>query len=108
MFTQDALMSYISAYVLECNKLGVFFNKVILFGSYARNTPHQWSDIDLALVSDSFSGFKPDDRGKLSAANIRFRDIEPHTFPREYFEKGDPFIDEIIRTGNELTLLETV
>jgi len=107
MFTPKALIEYISEYVKACNDLGIYFSKVILFGSYARNTPHKWSDIDLALVSDSFTGFRPDDRGLIAPATIHFCDIEPHTFPTKYFEKGDPFIEEIKLTGKELKILET-
>lgn len=62
MFTQESLMEYISDYILECDALGIHFSRVILFGSYAKKNPHEWSDIDLALVSDSYSGFTPDDR----------------------------------------------
>ncbi len=29
---------------------------VYLFGSYAKGTPHKWSDIDVAVVSRKFSG----------------------------------------------------
>lgn len=108
MFTREALIKYISDYVKACNDLGIYFDRVILFGSYARNTPHKWSDIDLALASESFSGFRPDDRGMLAKATMKFVDIEPHTFPTDYFEKGDPFIEEIVKTGIELKVLETV
>ena len=104
MFTKKALTDYISAYIRECNNLGVQFKKVILFGSYARNAAHKWSDIDLALVSDNFTGMIIDDNNKISGANIKFVDIEPHTFPTAYFEQGDPFIEEIIKTGREIKL----
>jgi len=56
MFTKKDLMKYISGYLTECNKLGEQFKKVIFFGSYAHNAAHKWSDIDLALVSDDFTG----------------------------------------------------
>lgn len=102
MFTKQTLMKYISDYICECNKLGVHFKRVILFGSYSRNTANEWSDIDLALVSDDFTGSRWDDRGKISAANIKYLDIEPHIFSSSYFEQGDPFIEEIIRTGTEI------
>ncbi len=108
MFTKKDLMKYISDYIAECNRLGVHFKKVILFGSYARNTPHEWSDIDLALVSDDFTGSRWDDRGKISPADIKFVDIEPHIFNSTYFEEGDPFIEEIIKTGKEIKLNQIV
>ncbi len=108
MFTKKDLIKYITDYIAECNKLGVCFKKVILFGSYARNTPHEWSDVDLALVSDDFSGMRLDDRHKISLANIKFVDIEPHIFNSAYFEKGDPFIEEIVKTGREIKLKQGI
>jgi predicted nucleotidyltransferase len=108
MFTKKDLMIYISDYIVECNRIGVHFKRVILFGSYARNTPHEWSDVDLALVSDDFTGMRIDDRGKISLANIKFVDIEPHIFNTTYFEEGDPFIEEIIKTSKEIKLKQTV
>ncbi len=104
MFTAKNLRKYISDYLAECNKLGVQFKKVILFGSYAHNTAHQWSDIDLALVSDDFTGMIIDDNRKISRANIKFVDIESHLFNSAYFEEGDPFIEEIKKTGKEIKL----
>ena len=108
MFTKKDLMKYISDYITECNKLGVHFKKVILFGSYARNTPHEWSDIDLALVSDDFTGRRLDDRDKIVRADIKFVDIESHMFNSAYFEEGDPFIEEIIKTGKEIKLVQLI
>jgi predicted nucleotidyltransferase len=104
MFTKKDLLKYISDYIAECNKLGLHFKKVILFGSYARNAPHKWSDIDLALVSDNFTGMRLDDRDKITPADIKFVDIESHLFNTAYFEESDPFIEEIKKTGKEIKL----
>ena len=49
-----------------------------------------------------------DDRGKIGRANIKFVDIEPHIFNSAYFEEGDPFIEEIIKTGKEIKLNQRV
>jgi len=107
MFTKKDLTKYISGYIAECNKLGVHFKKVILFGSYARNTPHEWSDVDLALVSDDFTGMRLEDRDKVSPADIKFVDIQSHMFNTAYFEEGDPFIEEIIKTGKEIKVKQS-
>ena len=45
-----------------------------------------------------------DDNRKISRANIKFVDIESHLFNSAYFEEGDPFIEEIIKTGKEIKL----
>jgi predicted nucleotidyltransferase len=108
MFTQESLLKYIHGYIKACNDLCIYFNKVILFGSYAKKTAHEYSDIDLALVSDDFSGSWPEDRDRLAHATALFYNIEPRPYSTDYFEKGDPFIDEIKQTGIELKVLETV
>jgi len=43
---------------LYLNKLknNIQIEQVILFGSYSNNSYHQWSDIDLSIVSKSFHG----------------------------------------------------
>jgi predicted nucleotidyltransferase len=104
MFTQESLIQYIHDYINACNQLGVRFKKVILFGSYARNTQHKWSDVDLALISDDFTSDKIENRKKISRANIKFVDIEPHTYNATYFEDGDPFTEIIKKTGIEIPL----
>ena len=97
-------MQYIKDYIKACNDLGVTFKKVILFGSYARNQAHQWSDIDLALVSDDFSGRRLEDIRKISRALVKYCDIEAHTYNATYFEDGDPFTETIKKTGIEIPL----
>ncbi len=104
MLTKKNLMKYISEYISECNRLGLQLKRVILFGSYAHNTAHKWSDIDLALVSDDFTGMRLDDREKTTPADIKFVDIESHLFNTTYFEEGDPFIEEILKTGMEIKI----
>ncbi len=83
---------------------GLKLDKVILFGSYAHNLQNDSSDIDVALVSDEFTGFGFEDRKLFSKINIKkeYIDIETKTYPTEYFEKGDPFIEEIMKTGIEI------
>ena len=105
MFTEASLSKYIYDYLAECNKLGLHLKKVILFGSYAKNRAHKWSDVDLALVSDDFTGMRLTDRDKTCAVDIKFVDIESHLFNTAYFEESDPFIEEIKKTGREIDLV---
>lgn len=73
---------------------------VYLFGSYAKKTNKEYSDIDVAIVSDSFEGFSLADNEKIlnKTKNIN-RMIEPHPFRPEDFTKDNPFVEEIIQTG---------
>ena len=41
-------------------------NEVYLFGSYARGNAREYSDIDLAIVSDKFEGIRFFDKQKLN------------------------------------------
>ena len=101
---KENAIELIRQYIETCRNYGIDFYKVILFGSFANGNNTLDSDIDLALVSDKFTDYPIADRKKIVKANIKFSLIEPHTFSTNYFLKGDPFIDEIKRTGIEINL----
>ncbi len=76
--------------------------KIILFGSYAKGTPRDYSDLDLAVISPDFRGGTQKDYLLLSRVA---REVTPiiEAFPYtpqdlKQYQRGD-FLDEIIRTG---------
>lgn len=74
---------------------------IILFGSYAKGTEHEDSDIDIAVVTDDIENDIFDEEVKLMVLRrgIDYR-IEPHIIRiQDYKEKNDPFIQEVIDTG---------
>jgi len=74
---------------------------IILFGSYAKGTEHEDSDIDIAVVTDDIENDVFDEEVKLMVLRrgIDYR-IEPHIIRiQDYKEKNDPFIQEVINTG---------
>ena len=76
---------------------------VYLFGSYAKRTNHVDSDIDVAVVSDDFTGNVMDDRLKLMRLRRNIDGmIEPHMFSSKEFKKSDSLVNEIIKTGIRL------
>lgn len=83
---------------------GIPLDRVILFGSYVRDQQHEDSDIDVALVSNIFTGLGFNNMQYFARINNQkeFIDIETKTFSTDYFEKGDPFIQEILDTGIEV------
>ena len=91
-------------YISACEKQNIRFKKVILFGSVVSGNVHEYSDIDIAVVSDQFTGNPVKDWHLLAPVNIQYSVIEPHLFDSKYFEKGDPFINEIKKTGIEIQL----
>lgn len=104
MSKRETAIETVKKYIRYCRMLNVNIEKAILFGSYAGNTFSKYSDIDVALVSADFTDFPLADRKKIVKANIHFSMIEPHTFSKKYFSKGDPFISEIKKTGIEIKM----
>jgi len=73
---------------------------VYLFGSYAKGNPHEYSDIDIAIVSDKFEGRRFWDREKLGKYVVKSSvDLEVHPYKTEDFTEDDPFVKEILQTG---------
>ena len=86
-------------------KISEYYNidYVVLFGSYAKGTNHEDSDIDIAIVSSDIKD-RIDDGAKLMSLTWGINtSIEPHPIRTEEFKENEtPFIDEILKTGVEL------
>ena len=96
--TPEAAMRY--AVFLRKTKPGI--KKVFLFGSYARGTFHEDSDIDLAIIFDSlFDSF--DMQVELMKIRRKFDiRIEPHPFSESDFNTSNPLAKEILENGLEI------
>ena len=84
------------------NKAGINIEKVLLFGSYARNEQKEYSDIDVALVSDDFTGFGILDIEKILPVLRNYTLIQPKTYTTRDFVESDPFLDEIKKGAVEI------
>ena len=72
---------------------------VYLFGSYAKGTNNEDSDIDVAIIINSDNNvFDLMVELMMLTQNIDLR-IEPHPIKVKDFEEGNPFVQEIIDTG---------
>lgn len=81
------------------NENNITISEAYLFGSYAAEKSSKYSDIDVALISNAFTGIRYLDIKKIGrlVRNIDYR-IEIHPFTIK--DKGESlFLDEIIRTG---------
>ncbi len=86
---------------LELNDFKI--QKVILFGSYVNNSFDEWSDIDLALVSEDFEGNRFNDRQMIRKIKIKVDpSISPFPYRPEDFDSSDLFVKEILQTGIEI------
>lgn len=74
-----------------------------LFGSVVTGKNTKNSDIDLAIVSDSFTGSRYDDRVKLNPYILKINtSIEVHPFTASEFKVDNPFAKEIMETGERI------
>ncbi|MDA8339707.1 MAG: nucleotidyltransferase domain-containing protein [Nitrospiraceae bacterium] len=51
---RQEIENIIDKYIAKLRQLGVDVSQVILYGSYAKGHPKEYSDIDLAVVSPTF------------------------------------------------------
>lgn len=62
----------------------IHVEQMILFGSFAKNANHEWSDIDVAVVSPSFGVDKFEERNRLMRLSEDISSaIEPHPFTED-------------------------
>lgn len=91
----------ITLFAKKIEQEGTKINSLVLFGSRAKGRAKSYSDIDLAIVSESFGKdeIATGARLRILANNIDWR-IEPHPLTLQDFkEKSNPFVHEILSSG---------
>jgi len=78
--------------------------KVYLFGSYAKGTADELSDVDVAFFLRDYGGKTRFDVGvQLLDFCLNYKIyLEPLVFEISEIERNNPFVNEILRTGLEL------
>ena len=90
----------VKSYIAQLENIGIHVQQAILFGSYASGKYDEWSDIDLAIVSNDFAGNRFEDRSKIRKITLQVNsDISPMPFRPEDFNENDYFVKEILETG---------
>lgn len=81
----------------------VHVKKVILYGSYADGRADEWSDIDIAVISDDFKKMDPFKQAEFLALRKKGCDsrLEPLAFTLKEYKTAShlTFLGEIKRTG---------
>ncbi len=87
--------------ILRENNIPIW--QIYLFGSYAKGSHSKDSDIDLAVFwdKDNIDGFIEDVQLLKFTKDIDLW-IEPHSFARTDFDKTNPYIKEILKTGKRV------
>jgi predicted nucleotidyltransferase len=72
--------------------------EIILFGSYVNGTPHEYSDIDIAVVMNNYQGDWLETASMLYGLKRQVSlDIEPHLMDETCDRSG--FLELIKKTG---------
>jgi uncharacterized protein len=94
------IRAIIDKYLIELEKYHFPIKRAVLFGSYAEGRADEWSDIDVALVSDAFEGDRFNDRGKIRRITLSVSsDLSPLPFRSEDFVPENPLVEEILEKG---------
>ncbi len=90
--------------VLKKDKLPI--KQVVLFGSHAKGNQNKWSDIDVCVVSPSFSNaLEAMQYLWLKRTSDKTPVIEPVGFsPKDFADDLNPLIHEIKTTGVEIKI----
>jgi len=107
MFTKKALDQHINAFLEALQtEAGYKIERAVLYGSYAKGGVKPTSDIDLALWSPSFEGSLFVDLPPIVTLVSRFHPISIRPFPANATKEEYPFVEEILRTGIEIPILQ--
>lgn len=97
---QKASIAIAKEYIAVLSKEKYAIHSAFLFGSYAKNTPHRDSDIDIAVVLKSKKETYDLELIKIRRG-IDLR-IEPHAFLKKDFNESNPLAHEILKYGIRL------
>ncbi|MHB8836117.1 MAG: nucleotidyltransferase domain-containing protein [Candidatus Methylomirabilia bacterium] len=102
---ENSVLKVVRRYLDELRRHDIPVSKAFLFGSYAGGNPSAESDIDLAVISEAFTGDRFRDRRRIVPLR-RLIDsrIEPIPFDPRSFARGGIMADEIKRTGIPISL----
>ncbi len=99
--SKDKVKKIVQKYATKLRAKKYPFSAIYLFGSYAKNKAHKWSDIDVAVISDKLKKDwnKNEDILWKYTIGVDSR-IEPIGFTmKDFQDECDPMASEIKKTG---------
>ncbi len=100
MYSKNDAIIHSRHFINLLRKKGITVNMAYLFGSCASGSAREGSDIDVAVVSPDFSGFRFDDLGKIAQCKLQSNsDLDVIPIAEKDFSTNDPFAKEIITSG---------
>jgi len=101
--TEDSIIEIVKKYIEELERNNIRISEAIIFGSQVKGTAREESDIDIALVSDDFTGDRFDDRRRIIPLRRKIDSrIEPMPFRPEDFYNGGMLAEVVKKTGKTI------
>jgi len=101
-FTRKSLLLHIDRFLASLASQKVNIGKVWLYGSYSRGRVHDFSDIDLAIGVGQ-GDLETVENPKIQSLIHSYHPIHVKWYVTERLD-DDPFIHEIIPSGQEITV----
>ena len=90
----------IHKYLVALKRHNIPIQQAVLFGRHVNGDYDEWSDVDLALVSEVFEGIRIGDRSKIRPITLSMSsELEVMPYRPSDFTPEDPFVKEILETG---------
>ncbi len=98
-FSQQDIKHLLNNYRQKLEAANIKINDIYVYGSYAKGTQHEYSDIDICVVSPDFQ-----DRVESTMTLMKLRDdselaLSPIAFSQKTFVDENPLAWEIKQTG---------
>ena len=92
-------------YLLRLKDSNFNFSNAWLFGSYAKGSQHENSDIDIAIILNDNQPISFETEIKLMTCRKGNETlIEPHVFSENDFEQSSPLVEQIVKFGIPINL----
>ncbi len=99
MFNTATAINTSKLFLEELKNIGYSPKKAVLFGSMAKGTMHEYSDIDLAIWDDRFMGSITFDTQPMIKLLVKYSNIEVHSFNTKTDKNINPFVGVIEKEG---------
>jgi len=97
MLDKSEVREIVNRYLVEIKKV-IEPNAVLIFGSYINGNPHEYSDIDVAIIVEGFNGDWYDTMVELGKLRHKVSfEIEPHLLDPLHDRSG--FVEHVLKTG---------
>lgn len=96
-----AAIETVDRFRASLEKRGIGVEKLVLYGSFARGTAREGSDIDVVVLSDDFAGMGYWERIDVLSDAIFdvFAPVEAVAMTRQEWERGDSFVFDYAKDG---------